>query len=311
MKRLIYILTLALMSSSLMTGCKKEAKLTPTAKPESIYGDPTLPQGNHPYDAAILQLFKNYRTLFLYKYQPRDLYYNVTESDQGTYDTATNTITRAGWFDVPANEQYVGMQLDMLKEIWLNFYPDSSLRKGLPQKVYLLDSFYRAYYPYPYKGPGKPSDYIDQAPTSSGDGHFGGDFMVATWGGARIASITKEEKYTLKGRLNAAFLAFALAKGVIQRSPAFLVVTDYTALDYYNNYELGVLEWDILTPEDDWTSYVQTIVSNSYDTLTAAGNILDPSVDVNGAIRKKYDIIVAYFKSTFGVDLQAIGNAGL
>jgi len=309
MKQLIYILTLALMSSLVTTGCKKEAKLTPTTTPEDIYGDPTLPQGNHPYDAEILQLFKNYHTLFLYKYQPKDLFYNVTDDIGGTYDTATDKITKPGWFAVPADQQYVGMQLDMLKEIWLNFYPDSLLRKGLPQKVYLLDSFYFASLPYPYTAHGRPIDFINL--DYFGDGYVGGDHIIATWGGARITNIAKEDKYTLKARLNTSFLNFARAKGAIRLSTAFTAITDYSAVDYYNYYEMGVLDWTFDTPEKDWDGYVQAIVSNSYDTLTAAGNILDPSVDVNGAIRKKYDIILAYFQSTYGVDLQAIGNAGI
>ena len=52
------------------------------------------------------------------------------------------------------------------------------------------------------------------------------------------------------------------------------------------------------------------IVSNSYATLTSPGNILDPAVDVNGLIRQRYDMMIAYFKTLFGVDLQAIGDAG-
>jgi len=38
---------------------------------------------------------------------------------------------------------------------------------------------------------------------------------------------------------------------------------------------------------------------------------LHPGVDTKGLIRKKYEIVIAYFKSTFGVDLQAIGDAGI
>jgi len=317
MQKLLYILVFAL-SSWMMTGCKKEAKLTPTTKPEDVYGDSTLPQGNHPYDAEIQQLFQKYRTLFLYKYKPGDLYYNVVENIEGTYDTAADMITKPGWFDVPANEQYVGRQLDLLKEIWLNYYPDSLLRKGLPQKVYLLDSFYRAYYPYPYKGPGKPSDYIDTDPAAIGDAYAGGDFIVATWGGARINDITKEDKYTLKGRLNASFLSFARKQGAVRISAAFTALTDYSTLTWGNYQDLGVLYYYyggqyLLadTREKDWDKIIEAIVSNSYDVLTSSGNMLSPDTDTKGMYRKKYDVIINYFKTTFGVDLQAIGNAGL
>lgn len=304
------------LSSWGMTGCKKEAKLRPTTKPEDVYGDPTLPQGNHPYDAEIQQLFQKYRTLFLYKYQHHDLYYNVNENLEGVYDTATNKITKPGWFDVPANEQYVGMQLDLLKDIWLKYYPDSLLRKGLPQKVYMLDSLYFAALPYPYTATGKPGDFIN--PDYIGDGFSGGDFMVATWGGTRITGITQADKYALKGKLNAAFLAFAHKQGAVKVSAAFSGLTDYSNLTWSNYQDLGVMYYILggsyylaVNAGIDWDKYVEAIVSNSYDVLTSSGNILSPDTDTKGVYRKKYDVVINYFKTTFGVDLQAIGNAGL
>jgi hypothetical protein len=37
---------------------------------------------------------------------------------------------------------------------------------------------------------------------------------------------------------------------------------------------------------------------------------LSPDTDTKGVYRQKYDVVINYFKITFGVDLQAIGNAG-
>ena len=301
MKQSIYLLTVVLLSSSLLAGCKKEAKLTPTTTPEDVYGDSTLPQGNHPYDADILQLFKKYNTLFLYKYKPHDLYYNVTDYIGGTYDTASDQTTKPGYFDVPADEAYVGVQLDLLKELWLNYYPDSLLKKGLPQKVYLVDSFYLA-----YSGPGKP---LDNYPTFL-EAFKGGDYILATWGSARITNIALADKYALKSQLNADFLDLAHAQGAVTRSPAFTALTDYSAVNYYTADALGVIDYyNHGTPDTDWDLYMETIVSNSYATLTSPGNILSPDRDTNGIFLKKYNIMIAYFQSVFGVDLQAIGNA--
>ena len=39
--------------------------------------------------------------------------------------------------------------------------------------------------------------------------------------------------------------------------------------------------------------------------------ILNPVKDVNGLIRKKYEILVNSFKENYGIDLQAIGDAEL
>jgi len=65
------------------------------------------------------------------------------------------------------------------------------------------------------------------------------------------------------------------------------------------------------TREKDWDKIIEAIVSNSYDVLTSSGNILSPDTDTKGVYKKKYDVVINYFKTTFGVDLQAIGNAGL
>ena len=63
--------------------------------------------------------------------------------------------------------------------------------------------------------------------------------------------------------------------------------------------------------------YVEAIVSNTYEDLIAeypATNytnkgILNPVKDVNGLIRQRYDILIKHMKDTYGIDLQAIGNA--
>ena len=275
--------------------------MTPSTTPEDVYSGNTLPQGNHSYDAEILQLFQKYNTLFLYKYVPNDLYYNISSYLGGKYDTATNTTTQGGYFDVPADTAYVGMQLDLLKTIWLNYYPDSLLKQGLPQKVYLLDSFYQA-----NPGPGTPEANLSQ----TYDVFTGGDYILVTWGGAGIQTISQGDQYALKAAVNNAFLVYAHAKGAITRSSAFTALTDYSSVTYGNYLQLGVINYFMGTPDEDWDAYVQAIVSNSYATLTSPGNILDPNIDTSGLIHQKYAIVLAYFMGTFGVDLQAIGNAG-
>ena len=60
-----------------LTACYEEDKLTPSEEGENVYnGEYTLPQGNHDYDNDILELFSKYQTMFLYKYEPHDIYYN-------------------------------------------------------------------------------------------------------------------------------------------------------------------------------------------------------------------------------------------
>jgi hypothetical protein len=301
MKIIAYTLTVLSLTFLLAAGCKKEAKLTPSEGEEKVYNGHSLPQGNHPYDADIVSLFEKYNSIFLYKYVPRDLYYNINTYIGGTYNPTSDSTTLGGYFDVPADQAYVGVQLNLLKEIWLNYYPDTLLKQGMPQKVFLLDSFYNA-----YPGPGRPADNY---PTLY-NVFQGGDYMLVTWGGIRLNTISAQDKYTLKGAVNALFLKIAHASGTVTRSSSFTALTNYSAVNYTNYYDYGIIDYYRKDVESDWDAYVEAIVSNSYTTLTSPGNILAPDVDTKGIIQLKYNVVIAYFQSAFGVDLQAIGNAG-
>ena len=302
MKIIANRLRVLLCSLLLVTACKKEEKLTPSEGKENVYSDHTLPQGNHAYDATIVNLFQKYNTMFLYKYIPNDLYFNINTYFGGSYDAKKDSTTRGGYFDVPANEAYVGMQLDLIKELLLKYYSDDLLRQGLTQKVYLVDSFYFA-----YSGPGKP---VDNWPFLY-DVYEGGDYMLVAWGGTRLNTMTKEEKYSLKGQLNALFLSITHKRGVIKPTAAFATLTNYSSVTWNNYYPLGALDYYLINADKDWDLYVQAIVSNSYASLIAPGGILHAGVDTKGIIRKKYDLVIAYFKTVLGVDLQAIGDAGI
>ena len=139
----------------------------------------------------------------------------------------------------------------------------------------------------------------------------GGDYLLVTYGSARVESMSNADKDALRGSLNAAFLAFAHAAGAVKRSPAFTAITNYAAINYSNYQSLGIIDYFRSGVESDWDAFVETIVSNSYTTLTSPGNVLSPDVDTQGLIMKKYNVVIAYFMSAFGVDLQAIGNANI
>lgn len=301
MKTHNHIVTFLFIAVMLLTACKKEGALTPSEEPENVVGDHTLPQGNHPYDATILQLFQRYNSLFLYKYAPSDLYYNITTWSGGSYDPVKNETTRPGLFDVPADEDFVGMQLDLLKESWLKYYSDDLLKKGLPKKVILLDSiFYSGY------GPGTPVEWLYYYY----DAHDGGDYFAVSWGGPRVQNITAEEKYLFKGTMNSVFLRHIHRRNIIKHTSAFVAMTDYSAVTSWNYWEHGIINYKNGGAAEDWDYYVDAIVSNTYTTLTAPGNILDPATDTKGLYRKKYKAVIDYFQNELSIDLQAIGNAG-
>ena len=294
--RILAVLALAVCGAA---GCEKEGKLSPTG-PENIYGDHTLPQGNHDYDARIVKLFEDYNTLFLYKYVPHDLYYAGTRWMGGTYDPVKDTTyqhngnqANSGYFDVPSDEDYVGDQLDLLHEVLLDYYPDRYLSQYLPQKVFMIDSLY-----WSYTKKGIPDRNITQA-------YEGGDFIALTWGGARITTMTPQQKKEYQNDVNKVFMSMAIRRGGGSVQDDFSEITNY---NLGGGAENGLLPGSTSNPNSDWKSYIDAISSTPYAVMTAEGGFLHPDVDINGLVRKKYDIVVGYFTDTHGVDLQAIGN---
>ena len=309
MKLIKLVIALALIQWS-VASCEREADLEPTPELEGVYGDPTLPQGNHDYDTRIVAMFKTYKTMFLYKYLPHDLYWNVTQWKGGTYDPVRDTTYQAngnyednGYFDTPADENYVGQQLNMLDDIWLDFYPDKYLIQCLPHKVYLLDSLYRS-----MAKKGTPNRNVILA-------YSGGDFIAATWGGARILQMTPAEKIALKNAVNTIFMGFATRRGGAVTPGTFRIVSNYqtTTIPYNEN---GFLNNNINNEGSDWTSYLNAIVTTPYSKMiaidgsaTGGPGILHPDFDTKGLIQRKYDIVIDFFKTVHGFDLQAVGNA--
>ena len=60
------------------------------------------------------------------------------------------------------------------------------------------------------------------------------------------------------------------------------------------------------TPIVDMIGFLDSICAKSKSQLDA--NMLNPNVDVLGLTRRKYELLVNYFKTNYNVDIQAIGN---
>ena len=287
-----------------LTACYEEDKLTPSEEGENVYnGEYTLPQGNHDYDNDILELFSKYQTMFLYKYEPHDIYYNYNTDAYlgGSYD-AEKDSTYSGMFDIPSDEAWVGKQLDLLKELWLGYYPDDFLLKRLPQKVYMVDSLFSA-----ADGRGTPLQNLRTNLLV----WSGGDYMLVTYGDERVQAMTREEKFEYKIELN---LEFLMGLG-LPVTAAFSGVSNYTIFSNINNqqyiYQYGFLNWNnSTTPQDDWLSYLELAVSVPYEELIVEGpnGFLHPSKDSRGLISQKYELIVEHFLSEYQIDLKKIGR---
>ena len=83
----------------------------------------------------------------------------------------------------------------------------------------------------------------------------------------------------------------------------------FTAVSAYGSNIEGSLAEGFLnsahksSEREDWFDYLKTIVSTPLAKLEASDGVLSHEL-----VRRKYDIVIRYFKEQFNVDLQRIGN---
>ncbi|WP_316847489.1 putative zinc-binding metallopeptidase [Pedobacter psychrodurus] len=284
MKIFRYLMTISLLSAVFL-GCKKEETLTPS----TIEVQYKLPQGNHDYDPALVELNKKYGTFFLYKWSAVDFASNPVYIGNGFNESYTADI---------ADEAYVGKVLTFIQKNWLNYYSDEFLKNNLPFKV-LLGQNLRM----------KASPTTKYTILSNYNqitlSNFSADFDL----------MTDAQKKTYVNNLHLEFFNFINSRGKLDIPADFLTVTNYTqtgvtAINYYTyGYVSYVVSLQDNKPTRDLLSYIAIITSKTKAELDAT--ILKASNDTAGLVKKKYDIIINYYKTKYNLDLQAIGNAGV
>ena len=294
-----------MMMGVLATACEDE-ELTPTETPEFGYH---VPQGDHDYDERIVNWNERCNVFILYKFNLKELYWQVTDWNESeeTEEGASYPYT-LGLLGAEADENYVGEQLSFMENNFLNFYPDSTLRRVLPLKLLLC---------------GQLTERTASGTETVLNVYNGYDYIAFNWGNEQIRSLTQEEKETFKFDMNNEFLVRCMNNDKLIVPADFYEGANYTdAITQDNMYSRGFLNRRT-KQEDDAEYYVEAIISTPYSELIAdPGNpednadyytsykgILHENKDVNGAIAAKYEALVNAFKANYGIDLQAIGDA--
>lgn len=281
-----------------MVGCYEEEPLTPTEGLEYRY---TVPQGNHDYDVKIVDWYEKNGFYILYKFDPKDIYFNVSYWTGPLYDSLDGKW-RGNIASAVAEEEYVGKQLKFVEDIFLNFYSDTILNTWMPMKLLLCSQLK------------KPNG------TKSIEMVGGLDFIAVDYGSAEIEGLLADETRILQFKNDLHYLFFdrLIEQKKLVAPKEFMMVSEYgKRAEQKNMFSLGFLETSTgMKVETDLRNYIKAITSFSYDELTAETEdgdytmigILNPKKDVNGLIRKKYDALIHYFQNTLHMDLQAIGN---
>lgn len=299
-----YVLLLALAGIFLCSGCYEEDSLQERDGEEVIY---TIPQGNHDYDARIVDWYERTGAYILYQFSQRDAVWTKYRWDEAIPDE-NGKVETGDWTILPAKEEYVEKLLSFLEQNYLNFFSDEFLREILPIRILLCSTL---------------QDYWDNEPRIY-QYYFGTDVLCIGWGDERLDAITSAEKKTFRNKLLQKALNDALTAGLIEIPQEF---TSYSLSYYYfpctidEMYQKGFLDYystaKYVTPEWDWKEYVTAIIQNPDTTLMAKPTekdkakprgMLHPDKDVNGLVRKKYDAVIRYFKEEYDMDIQAMGN---
>lgn len=302
---------LMLLAATVIVSCKKsDGTLTPSGLSEAY----VIPQGNHPYDATIVSYLQSYNTNILYKFTDRDVYWSPTAFTKPTGPSAIGFWT-PGIEVSQADQNYVGAQLDLIKKKWFNFYSDKFLKQFLPSKILLcgkVDSVINTLFFNPTVAYTKS--------VKSVAAYYSYDNITVNYGSAAVTTMTKSDSVAFVAKVNFTFIQSMIARGVITPTAEFINSADYATAMTTTTQSYGkgiIVGYSSPSPTADWNAYVNAMVSLSEPNLnasvpitnTAAAGILNPTKDVNGQIRKRYNIVRNYYINQYQVDLQKIGNA--
>lgn len=193
-----------------------------------------------------------------------------------------------------ANESYVGKQLSLLENVFLNYYTDDFLRSKFKfWRIMLCDTLQI----------GKEFTFTDK------EYRFNVPFMEIGYGNERIESLTDGGINTLTTNINFDFLSIL----TLETSEFQHVEFPKQPWQLNEYYAAGVIGYGVKQSD-----YLKMIITTPYEKLIEEPEnanfnaedftgLLHPKKDVNGWIRKGYDALISDYKAV-GVDLQKIGN---
>ena len=278
-------LYLVLWSALLVGACAEDKKLGEVEPLEQGY---VLPQGKSPADDRIVSLFEKYGTYFLYEYTEADFSWR-----QGGGSLSYS-------YTVP-DPQCAGNMLDLLNEIWFNFYPEEFHKQYMPRKVFLtgtLEVNGRSIY------------------TRIAQGQIAVGYCSEV-----LVDMSEEMKTEFKSALQRELLKDWINRGVIAIPGEFYEVSDYSyaadvddpdSPDYVrargfvgtsNGTEWSdQVDWQTgrLPESDDLRYFIDSMVSRTSEEW--ASDLEYP------LIQQKYDILWEYILENYKIDLREIGN---
>lgn len=266
--------------------CTDSDEISGTLEPLTM--EYTLPQGKSDADDRIVKYYEDFGSYILYEYDQYDVKY-----DLGNY----------GMTYTEPDLDYVGDMLDLLDEIWFDFYPAEFHKQYMPLKIFiageLIDEF-----------SGMP-DFVIYSKNSAMVG-----FCSDT-----LRKLTPASKVEWRNRLQRMF--WNVWSVTLEFPDEFFALSEYSypavddpespdytrARGFVTDYSWGFPdEWSL---SGDWMT---GMLSETTDLSTYLDGMLtrtsaEWAEDLEWPlVRQKYDILRNWMKEKYGFDLQAIGD---
>ncbi|MBS1563998.1 MAG: hypothetical protein JST39_06390 [Bacteroidetes bacterium] len=307
MRNLKYIIPVLALAAATSLSCKKEAALQPSTDKLGY----TLPQGNSSYDTTILGYYNKYGVYMLYNFSGKDTYWTPTGWKNG--DSVSNT---AGYLVTQGNTAYVAKQLGLIGKLWFSNYTDKFLKDFLPSRILLCGTLDSVYFTYVFT---PTTTYVFKRKGVSAWYNY--DNICVNYASPAVDTMKTRDSINCMAKMNLIFIQSIIGRNLANPTSDFASLTNYSATisSQAAAYGAGILYtyYNGPTAVRDWGVYMQAMVSCSETRLNQStantdatfNGILNATKDVNGIIRKRYNILRNYFINNYGVDLQAIGNA--
>jgi len=284
--------------------CSEDTKI---GAPDEILPDYVLPQGDASKEAndRIQQIFDTYTSYVLYNYTEKDAFWTQTAAGGSTQ------IYRA----IMGESRHVDAMLDYMQDIWLQFFPEEFLRKGgMPYRVFLADSIYWD------RGWGKILYNY----------RINGNALIIGGMNKDLTAMDAVTKKARKNELLGAMWDYYIAQGLLNVPDEFYKDTDYENapalplngenLEAYRKRGFLPSAYYGETPSEwFWGDYawIQARENDLKSFMFHLREKTDAEVDwfLNNPeyelIRKKWNILIDYYKKEFGIDLRKMGNTTL
>lgn len=291
MKMRIYISLLAIL---FLSGCAKDTQIGNIQVPGADY---VLPQGGDAMaDQRILKLYETYGSYFLYEFSEKD--FNWTQISNSLGDDVFR-------FD-PIEPGKVKNLLDLLQLTWFGFYDQEFLAHAMPIRIFLTETvqlqvrkFDWGIWDYILSWKDVYARYLDNQ-------------IAISNVNKSVADMSAEEKRVYKSNLQSVFLESLVASATIVAPDEFIAISDYSnnVDDTEEARNAGFVlnptmdyEWSIdgnMTESNDLNAYLASLV---FRTAKEWEDDLQYPL-----VKQKYDILVSWLKTEYGIDIVKIGN---